>query len=266
MRSRTHLRKPLPHLAILSTEILTDLLKPYNIHVLDFTSDSIDFRVLLSLLPTESISAAASKTKGRISKWLGEQVPSPIQTKSLARGYFAITTGQSVTDAVEAYLDTQSDHHGYADRVRPPVFVRKLEHTDETLHAIQTDHAASLLRYHIVLATWFRRGVFDENSAEAIANDWVRIQGDHGFLVDKVSFVPDHVHIALSLHPKSSPAEVVVSLMNVAQEAMWNFFESEVIKSGVERLWQASAYVGSFGDLSSNAVSGYMNRWSGMRD
>lgn len=251
---------------MLSTETLTDLLKPYNVHILDFTSDSIEFRVLLSLLPTESVSAAASKTKGRISKWLGEQVASQNEIKLLARGYFAVTTGQSVTDAVEAYLDTQSEHHGYADRVRPPVFVRKIEHSDQALNAIQTDHAASLLRYHIVLATWFRRGVFHETSAEAIANGWVRIQGDHGFLVDKVSFVPDHVHIALRLHPKSSPAGVVVSLMNVAQVAMWNLFESEVVKAGVERLWQASAYVGSFGDLSSNAVSGYLNRWSGLRD
>ena len=156
LRSETHLRKPLSQLAILSTEILNELLKPYNVHVLDFTSDSIEFRLLLSLLPTESVSAAASKSKGRISKWLGEQNSSPTKSKSLARGYFAVTAGQSVTDAVEAYLDTQSEHHGYADRVRPPVFVRKFKRTVESLNAIQTDHAVALLRYHIVLATWYR--------------------------------------------------------------------------------------------------------------
>ena len=125
----------------------------------------------------------------------------------------------------------------------------------EALKAIHTDHAVNLLRNRIVLATWFRRGVFDETSAEAIANDWIRIQGDFGFLLEKVSFVPDHVHIAVSLHPKNSPAEVVVALMNVAQDKMWNCFESEVIKASVDRLWQASAYVGSFGSLTSNAVS-----------
>ena len=124
----------------------------------------------------------------------------------------------------------------------------------------------TLLRYHIVLAKWFRRGVFDANSAEEIANDWIRIQADLGFLLDKVSFVPDHVHIAVSLHPKNSPAEVVVALMNMAQDKMWNSFVSVVVKAGVERLWQASAYAGSFGSLTSIAVSGYMNEWSGLRD
>jgi REP element-mobilizing transposase RayT len=42
---------------------------------------------------------------------------------------------------------------------------------------------------------------------------------------------------------------------------MWRQFERDVIQAGVERLWQPSAYVGSFGDLTSLAVSAYISQW-----
>lgn len=80
-------------------------------------------------------------------------------------------------------------------------------------------------------------------------------------VIDKVSFLPDHVHVALALHPAASPAEIVVGMMNAAQETMWAAFADDVVRAGVERLWQCSAYIGSFGELSSNAISAYVERW-----
>jgi REP element-mobilizing transposase RayT len=266
LRSRTHLRKPSSHLGKLQTNILADRMQPYGIQVLELATNAIAFRVLLSLLPTESVSAAASKTKGRISKWLSEQEPLQSNAKPLARGYFAVTTGQSTTDAVDAYLDKQSEHHGYANRARPPIFVRQISHSDQARQALQTDHAATLLRYHAVLATWFRKGVFNEMAAAKVTDDWLTLQGEYRFLLDKVSFVPDHVQLALSLHPTRSPAEVVLALMNATQRTMWDRYETVVIQSGVERLWQASGYIGSFGELTSNAVSASIERWAGLRD
>ncbi len=88
-RSRTHYRKPLPSLEKLQTTILAERMQPYGIQVLELATNAIEFRVLLSLLPTESVSAAASK-KGRISKWLSEQEPTQRNDKTLARGYFAV--------------------------------------------------------------------------------------------------------------------------------------------------------------------------------
>ena len=87
-------------------------------------------------------------------------------------------------------------------------------------------------------------------------------ESDHGFVIDKVSFVPDHVHIALSVHPKLSPSEAILKLMNGSQELMWDRFSNAVVKSAVERLWQPGAYVGSFGELSGKAIKAYMHRWA----
>ncbi|NLF72729.1 MAG: IS200/IS605 family transposase [Candidatus Anammoximicrobium sp.] len=260
-RWRTHRRQPHPAFAHLDRDVLCQLLQPYGIHVLDVTTDEIDLRTLVSLQPTETVSAAAGKMKGRISKWLGEQSQRSQATKSLGRGYFAATTGQSTATAVEEYLERQAEHHGYSNRVRVPVFVRQFERTEESQRILQTDHAVTVLRYHVVLATWRRQGVFGRSSAEAVCGGWRILQADLRMVIDKVSFLPDHVHVALALHPNRSPGEIVVAMMNAAQDKMWDAFADDVVKAGVERLWQASAYVGSFGDLSSNAISGYLERW-----
>jgi putative transposase len=237
------------------------MILPYEIHLLEFASTEQQIQGLLSLTPAEATSVAISKTKGRISKWLSDRISDPKNVqKLLATGYFAVTVGQSNAAAVDQYLKEQSEHHGYVDRARPPVFVRSISHSDEAIRKLQTDHAVTMLRYHLVFAVPFRRGVFTADLAGEVTNRWIEVQDL--FSIDKVSFLPDHVHIAVSVHPKVSPAVVVCELMNSSQEFMWQQFSNLIVKAGVERLWQPSAYIGSFGDLSSNAVSAYMRRWS----
>lgn len=260
-RWRTHRRRRHARLAELDHEVLAPLLRPYSIHLLDVAADQIDVRALVSLQPTEAVSSAVSKMKGRISKWLREQDQVARPERSLGRGYFAATTGQSTSAAVEDYLQQQAEHHGYAGRARSPVFVQKFERTDQSRRILETDHAVTALRYHVVLATWFRRGVFGPTAAEAVCGCWRAVQADRRMVIDKVSFLPDHVHVALALHPGRSPAEIVTAMMNAAQEKMWDEFADSVVRAGVERLWQTSAYIGSFGNLSSNAISAYLERW-----
>ena len=72
----------------------------------------------------------------------------------------------------------------------------------------------------------------------------------------KVSFVPDHVHIALRSHPYDSPAWIAALLLNSAQEVM----KEEMIQAGVERLWMTSVYVGAYGDLSSPQICRFIDK------
>jgi len=262
LRTRTHWRNPIPKLGTLTNEVLADLLEPYQLHVLETATNEIEACLILSLNPNESVATAVSKTKGRISKWLNMNKSVLSSNKTLSRGYFACTIGNTTALAVEAYLQNQSEHHGYADRPNPPVFVRSFQHSDTARKTVQTDHSVTSLRYHVVLASWFRQGVFHAIAAESVTKAWIECQLNNRFLLDKVSFLPDHVHVAISIHPSQSPGAVVLDLMNVAQERMWSKFSYSVIRAKAERLWQASAYIGSFGDLTSNAISGYLKGWS----
>lgn len=89
-----------------------------------------------------------------------------------------------------------------------------------------------------------------------IATEWRRTQREFDFALIKVSFVPDHVHIAIRTHPSISPATVVAVLMNAAQHVM----EDELMKAALGRLWMNSAYIGSYGNLSSPQIRKYMER------
>ena len=73
-RWRTHYAKPIAPLASLNTAILRELLDEYGIHVLECMGDATDVLTHVSLKPTESISSCASKIKGRVSKWLREEL------------------------------------------------------------------------------------------------------------------------------------------------------------------------------------------------
>jgi REP element-mobilizing transposase RayT len=260
-RWQTHRLSPQPRLRELTCNALNELLSPYDIHLLELTTDNIDMRLLASLQPSESVSTAASKIKGRLSHTLNDIRHFKEPQKLLARGYFASTAGPSTASAVEKYLEKQGDHHGYSDRARPPVFVRTFEMNPEAKGRLQTDHASTLIRFHIVMSTWHRHGVFVASSAELVSDQWHSIQTEGRFFIEKVSFVPDHVHVAVRLHPTVAPAEVVVSMMNAAQQLMWDQCSESVIRADVDRLWQPSAYIGSYGDLTSNAVSAYVRKF-----
>jgi REP element-mobilizing transposase RayT len=263
-RWRTHRASPRPALARLDRATLDALLQEYGIHVLEASATETDVKVLASLVPTETVAACASKMKGRVSKWLRGQLQPASDDKLLGRGYFAAATGTTNADAVLAYLQRQGEHHGYESRPLPPVFVASYSQAMEDEQRLNAKHAATVLRLHVVLSTCMRKGVFGKAEAEAVANRWRLLQRQGQYFIEKVSFVPDHVHLAMRVHPSLAPAHAVLALMNAAQELVWKEFASSVIRARAERLWQPGAYIGSFGELESAKIAAYVRRFEAM--
>ena len=94
-----------------------------------------------------------------------------------------------------------------------------------------------------------------------VAAAWREMQADQRFGLLKVSFVPDHVHLAVQVHPEVSPAELVSNLMTRAEQTAGQQFPELLIQAGIPQLWQPSAYIGSYGTLRSTAVKSYMEKW-----
>ncbi len=261
LRFKTHRAKPQPALAELDLAFLKAIADRYGIHILEANSSATELLLLASLRPQESVAAFASKLKGNISKWLRETLAQTTPANLLSKGYFACTTGQTAALAVEQYLENQADHHGYGTRPRPPIYVGKYELRPADEARLKAAHAQTFLQHHLVLASWRRRGVFSDESGKAVAECWRRLLSDRPAAPLKVSFVPDHVHLALRVHPVVSPAALIVELMNAAQELMWAEFANSIVRAGAERLWQASAYLGSYGDLESPKIARYVRQW-----
>lgn len=168
LRLRTQHVQMYEPLSLLERADLRTLLTPYNIRVLELASNSTDLLTTLSLRPQETISAATSKVKGRVSKWLREALELTEPQNLLSKGYFACTIGKSRQRSVESYLSRQSDHHGYANRDLPPVYVRQFAMTEEDLSRVSPRHGVAIAQFHIVLATTGRQGVLGSNEAELL--------------------------------------------------------------------------------------------------
>lgn len=261
LRWRMHRNRPSLALAALDQCTLSEIAAQYGLEILKSASSQNELMSQVSMKPDESISTCASKLKGQVSKWLRLKLGLGTPTDLLSKGYFACTVGNSTSEAVEAYLTKQSEHHGYSSRVLPPVYLREYEPAAADDPIVAPRHAWVLARFHLVFSTWRRRGVFGSAEASAVAEQWERMQTRLRFRLIKVSFVPDHVHIAVRLHPAVSPAALSVELMNAAQEFAFSTLAQSVIEAGVERLWQPSAYLSSYGDLASGQIRAYIDNW-----
>ena len=254
---RTHRGLPLSPLTKLQRRTLDALLEPYNIRVLECVTNTIELKCVVSLRPIETISACASKLKGRVSKWLREELHLTEPQSLLSKGYFAYTTGKSRSKVIERYLSSQAKHHGYSHRILPPIFVEQYRLSSKDDLRISPTHAMVIAKFHLVFSTSGRKGVFGSSQGKRIARAWMKIQSELQFALLKVSFVPDHVHVALQSHPAVSPATIAAALMNTSQEVVQN----ELIQSGLSRLWMNSAYIGSYGDLANAQIRKYMEKW-----
>jgi REP element-mobilizing transposase RayT len=262
-RCHTHWRQPVPALSSLSaTSALADIGHRYGINILEQNISPTELILLLSLSPGQPLSAVASQLKGQLGKQVRESVGTATPASIFGKGYFACTVGDSRADQVDRYLDIQPRHHGYQDRILPPVYGATFQLDSEREQRFNPHHAVAVLQFHVVLVTQQRLGIFGGQSGPVVARAWntVLAKEDRAALL-KVSFLPDHVHVAVRTHPSVAPSGLVLDLMNEAQRVMTEQYGEHLIERGVTRLWQPGAYVGSYGDLASNQISAYVRSW-----
>lgn len=232
-----------------------------EVRILEFTPSDTDVALLASLLPTESVSTAVGKLKGATSKVLRKLQGLNEPERTLGAGYFAATTGDNNSEQLDRYLENQEKHHGYDRWAQPPVWIQNWDLTEKELESLQTKHAIVSLRWHIVLSTWNRVGVFTLDAARKLCEQWATEALAWQVRFQKITVVPDHVHTAVMLHPTVRPAELVVKMMNSSQEMMRDRYPQLLIKAGQPRLWKLGAYVGSFGDITKAHIRNYLRRW-----
>src|SRR6185369_2718615 len=143
---RTHRALPLSPLTTLQRRTLDALLEPYNIRVLECVTNATELKCIVSLKPLEPISGCASKLKGKVSKWLKDELKLAQPESLLSKGYFACTTGKSRSKIVERYLSSQAKHHGYSNRFLPPIFVEQYRLSPQDKARISANHAFVVAR------------------------------------------------------------------------------------------------------------------------
>jgi putative transposase len=248
---RTHRRKKLfspgDRMDALSQE-LGQVCERHGFHLLRAKGYPDHLRCLLSLRPSDSISKTLQTLKTNLSRNLGLRFQ--LQPPVWAGGFLARSVGRVRIDAVKHYLDSQSEHHGYAGRVHPPVF----RFVAKNPIALTAAHSVFDLNHHVVLATRYRRGIFGSRSGRELLEYWERVATKKGFAIDRATVLPDHVHLLVRIVPKFSIEECVLTLMNNSQHWFGNHY------SEVSQLWQSSAYVGTSGKVTTALVKSFLSR------
>ncbi|MDA0839720.1 MAG: IS200/IS605 family transposase [Planctomycetota bacterium] len=262
LRWKTHRRQTLPAMNSIPLSTVQEIGGMFDIAILGADSNETDVLLTGRLNPRESDSAFASKFKGKISKYIREEMDSGAPEKLLSRGYFACSVGKNTRRDIEQYLTTQAEHHGIEISPDAPSSIREQDADEETLRdRLQPKHAMAVVQFHIVLSARKRTNVFDKTVAEALVDFWFKSSAEENWFLRKVSVLPEHVHLAVRAHPSVSPAEIVVRLMNSSQEMLFRDFRDEVVARKLSQIWNPGAYIGSYGDITSQSVLKYIQDW-----
>lgn len=233
--------------------IVNEICNRHEYHLLQSKTFPDQLRCLVSLRPDQSISSVVQTIKANASREFGMQLK--LDTKVWARGFLATTIGRMRLDAVREYLAQQSEHHGYASRVLPPVYGYRARNPV----TLRSSHAAFDLNYHLVFATYRRKGIFTSGLGQKLAEYWFKVAAKRGFAIDQLSVVPDHIHLLMRSLPSASVQACALSLLNNAQHYMAQHYARLLINDGLNQLWQPSAYAGTCGEVSTSLMKKWLS-------
>ncbi len=243
---RTHRRRRLfssERCASALTRLVREITSNHEYHLLEQKPYPNQLRCLLSLRPSQSVAKAVQTLKSNSSRELARQFELPVPL--WARGYLARSSGKVRASAVRRYLDTQVAHHGYASRIRPPVY----KYRANRLTALSSAHAWFDLAHHLVFSTQYRKGVFTSTTGQALTSYWLKVADKRNFTLDQISIVPDHMHLIVRIVPKMSIEEVALLLLNNGQHFIGKNYPELLIENQINQLWNDSAYAGTCGQI-----------------
>lgn len=126
----------------------------------------------------------------------------------------------------------------------------------------RTRHAVYQIMYHLVWCPKYRRAVLEGPIAErliALMREQVPALG--GEIVELV-IRPDHVHLFARFLPTLTPAQIMHRLKGVSSHALRAEFLT--LRSRLPSLRTCSYYVGTAGQVSSEAIRRYIDAQKGV--
>jgi putative transposase len=118
----------------------------------------------------------------------------------------------------------------------------------------RTSHAVYELKYHIVWAPKYRRGILDERIAGALKRIFKGTAERYGFEIVEQEVMPDHVHLFVSAPPRWSPAELVKVLKSVSTVRLMKEHPEMKELTWGGPLWQSGYFVRATGDKVTAAI------------
>ena len=173
-----------------------------------------------------------------------------------ARGYFARSSGKASLEAVRRYVDSQIAHHGYrgdwtdALRYKNPQFKSP---------AFSLSHCLSILRYHLVLVTDSRTPIFDDFIAPKLFDYVLAIGAKRGFAVERMTVLPDHIHLLIEALPSLTIEDCAFSIVNNTHQWMEKHYWGVLKQADAWNVWRPSYYAGTVGEYTTAQVRQFLS-------
>ena len=243
----------------LITTVLDDVCVREQYHLLDASITPNHLRLLISLKPEQTISHLVKTIKGNLSHQFGAEFPERLKRHNartlLARGYFARSSGKVNLEMARRYVETQAPHHGYKGIWTKPLSCRNPTFESP---AFKLAHCLCMLDYHVVLSTQSRISLFDEVIAPRLFNYLIKVGHKHGFALDRMGLLPDHIHLILEALPTVSVQQCLVAILNNTHQWMEKHYWGVLKQTGAWNVWQPSFYAGTVGEFSTAQIRQFL--------
>jgi len=178
--------------------------------------------------------------KGRLQYLVRDRWP-----KAFQRNYDLRSVGSTSREKVEAYVASQLEHHLPDDpQLRAELADLQIIRPDVDLSQPRfVAHARYWCNLHLVL-------VHDWRHQHRSASHWMKTRTmilktseQKSWLLSRLGFVPDHLHLTFGFSPKVPPQSVALSLMN-----------NIAFAHGMEPMLMKSCYMTTFGEYDLGAI------------
>lgn len=112
--------------------------------------------------------------------------------------------------------------------------------------------------YHLVWCVKYRHPVLQEEIASDLAELLQRIAGEHGFSIEEMKVMPDHVHLFVRATPGHFIPDMVKALKGVSARFLFQKHPELKKRLWGGHLWNPSYYVGTVGHISEETVRKYI--------
>ena len=112
------------------------------------------------------------------------------------------------------------------------------------------------LGYHLIWCPKYRRSVLKPPVDERLKEVLEMVADDHGWTVENMEVMEDHVHVFLKLPPTVNVAFAVNQLKGASSRILRGEFPH--LKKRIPSLWTRSYYAESIGHISEDTIKRYI--------
>lgn len=118
-------------------------------------------------------------------------------------------------------------------------------------------HAVYNCAYHLIWCPKYRRKVLVDQVDVRLKELLLQKADEHGWVIEKMEVMPDHVHIFIKATTHDAPVYIVSQLKGFTSFMLRKEFPK--VKSRIPTLWTRSYYCETIGHISEKTVKKYID-------